>query len=324
MNYNIISEYVDFIKREFLNFFKIIFKDNYKRNLCLPLLDKYIEVRYYDETNYPNEKDFIKRLNKELIDVFEEIVNEENVEDLKNIVALFGYVAYLDDISITINNLEVIEALVNDENIKGIDKELKSELKTWYINIKKTKEKFNDTLVSKEFNLLEKKLGRRLYYLTLEHNVKISNLYSEYAIDKAYNTGIINEDKLFITYILASLVVLNNSINLDFSNRYMVPITNTLFEKEKKFQRLLNILDNPLSKKNILIRLTYGDYKNYKSIINKLINLGYSFGLELNDNYDGSINELILFPYILVKKDSNTYDMLLKEKEHLSSKIIKL
>ncbi len=325
MEYNIILEYVKFLKKNYLELFKIIFKDDYKKNLCSPLVDRYLEVRYYNDTNHNKEKEFIKRVNKDLIDVYEELVTEDNADYLKSVVALFGYIVYFDDVFPLEKDLELINNLSNEEYIKCSDRELlKKDLKAWYINFKKSKEKFNDVIQTKYFNVVEEKIGKNLYYLVLEHNVKISNLYSEYAIDKVYNNGIISEDKLFITYIIASYLVLNNAINLDFSRKYMVSIVSTLFEKEKKFTRLINIFDNPISKSNIFIRIKYEDYKKNKSTVDKLINDGYSFGLELDDNSTFNINELVLFPYVLASKDTDVYEMLLSKKNILKSKLIKL
>ena len=165
---------------------------------------------------------------------------------------------------------------------------------------------------------------RKLFYLSLEHNVKISNLYSEFAIEKAYTTGTVGEDKLFITYILASSLVLENAINLDFSRYYLVPVASTLFEKEKKCTRLFKIFDNQLCKKFISIWITYSDYKKNKKKIDDLISEGYSFGIELDSKYTGVSSELVLFPYIFVYEDSPEYEMLERDKERLKSKIIKL
>ena len=325
MNYNIIDEYINFNRDKYLEFFKIMLGSHYQRYLCSLFIDKYIDVRYYNETNYLTEKDFIKRLNKELIDLTKKLAEEDNFEDVKNLVALFGYIVYFDDICVITQDMELINMMLEDEVIKIKDKsQLKQAVKEWYISLKKGKEAFSKAISTKDFNLLEKRMYRKLHYLELEHNVKISNLYSEYAIDKAYNTGVVNEDKLFITYILASELVLNNAINLDFSRYFLVPMASTLFEKEKKFARLLNVINNPLAKKFISIRITYSDYKKNKSKINNLISDGYSFGIELDEKYTGNTSELVLFPYVFAYDDSPEYEMLIREKDLLKSKIIKL
>ena len=325
MNYNIIEEYISFNREKYLELFKIVLGSKYQKYLCSLFIDKYINVRYYNETNYLTEKDFINRLNKELVDLTKKLSDDDNIETIKNIVALFGYIVYFDDVCVITQDIELINTLVTDDIVKIQNKEeVKSAIKEWYSGLKKGKESFNKAIETKDFSLLEVRLYRKLYNLELEHNVRISNLYSEYAIDKAYNTGIVNEDKLFITYILASSLVLNNATNLDFSRYYVVPLASTLFEKEKKFMRLINVINNSLAKKFISIRITYSDYKKYKNKINDLISEGYSFGIELDSKYTGNTSELVLFPYIFAYEDSPEYEMLVREKDKLKSKIIKL
>lgn len=325
MNYNIIDEYINFTREKYLEFFKLMLGSNYSKYLCSLFIDRYIDVRYFNETDFPTEKDFIKRLNKELIELMKKISDDENAECIKNIVALFGYIVYFDDVFVTSNDMELINTMLSDDIIR-IDnmKELKQYIKEWYIDLKKKKKLFNSTINTNDFNLLEKRLYRKLFYLVLEHNVKISNLFSEYAIEKAYNSGVINEDKLFITYILASQLVLDNAINLNFTRTYLVPIAISLFEKEKKLKRLLGVIDNSLAKNFISIRISYSDYVKNKFLINELINEGYSFGIELDSKYNGNVSELLLFPYILVDDDSPEYDLLIRDKDFLKSKIIKI
>ena len=325
MNYNIINEYISFFRKEYLEFFKIVLRNKYQKNLCLPFIDKYINVRYYNETDYPKEKDVITRINKELVALAEKLATDDNIETVKNIVALFGYIAFFDDVSFVLEDLEVINNLVNDDIIKIDNREgLGMFLKEWYIDLKRGKDILDRGLETKEFNLIEERLYRKLYQLVITQNVKISNLYSEFAIQKAFDSGVVNEDKLFICYILASSIVLNNAINMDFSRYYVVPFAGTLFTKERKLDRLFGIINNQLAKKFIFVRIVYSDYIKHKDKVNDLINQGYSFAIELDSKYTGDIRELILFPYVLVDTESPEYEMLEREKEHLKSKIVKL
>ena len=95
MDYNIIEEYIEFVRNGFLQFFKIVLGNKYQKNLTQIFIDKYIEVRYYNETNYLATKDFIDRVNKELVDLTEKIADDDNIDNIKNIVALFGYLICL-------------------------------------------------------------------------------------------------------------------------------------------------------------------------------------------------------------------------------------
>ncbi len=325
MDYNVIDKYVIFIKKELLEFFRIVFKNNYKKSICMEFIEKYIAVRYHDETNYNSEKDFVKRLNKELVDVFNNNKENGNIDYMKTVVALFGYIIYIDGVCYVEKDLEILKVLVNNDVLKITDKdETLKILRGWYTSFKTRRDKFTDMIVSKDFNVLEDKIGRKLYYLDLTHSIKISNLYSEYAIDKAFNSGTVGEDKLFVLYIMSSSIVLNNAINLDFSRKYMVSIASTLFDKEKKLARLLNIISNPLAKKMISIKIKYSEYKENSKIIEKLTNEGYLFGLELDEKYEGNFNELLIFQYLLAKKDSDEYEFLINNKDKLMARIIKL
>ena len=325
MEYNVISRYVDFLKREYHNFFKIMFGDKYQKKLCEPFLDRYICVRYFNETSFTSDKDIISRLNKELVDVYDSVVDDDNEEMIKNIVALFGYIIYFDDVCQVIEEAVLINVLAEDEDITiEYDHNIKKDIKAWYISFKRKKEKFNNTIMTRDFDLIEERLYRKIYYLVLKHNVKISNLYSEFAIDKAYNSGLINEDKLFITLILSSLLVLNNAINMDFSRYYVVDMASSLFNKDKKLNRLFNAINNSLAKRNIAMRISYTDYLNNRDKINKLINDGYAFGVIIDDKFDGNLNELILFSYVFVDEENEYYDVLVSQKDKIKSKIIKI
>ena len=97
MENNIINIYMKLVKNKFLEFFRITLKNKYQKNQIEPFIDEYINVRYYDETDYSKERNFVARLNKDLLDVYNENVVDSNEEILKTIFALFGYLMFLDD-----------------------------------------------------------------------------------------------------------------------------------------------------------------------------------------------------------------------------------
>ncbi|MBP5684373.1 MAG: hypothetical protein J6X02_03855, partial [Bacilli bacterium] len=200
----------------------------------------------------------------------------------------------------------------------------KKQLREWYLVFRKNRQRFSELFVSKDFSLLEKLIYRKTYNLVLEQNVKISNLYSEYAINKVYNSGVINEDKLFITYIMASDLVLDNAKKLDFSRKYLVDMPGTIYSKTKKITRLLEILNNPLAKKQIIIKLCYNDYIKNRDVINEKINNGYLFALIIDDKFDGNIDEFVLFPYVLVDEENEYFDEIMNEKSKINAKIVKI
>ena len=324
MEYNIIDKYIKFIKKEFNNFFKLVLNDDYSKKICNIFIDRYVDVRYYDETDYPKEKDFIYRINKEFISLYDALMGDDD-NLLKNVIALFGYLICFDDTAVFERELDLINTLVEDENIKVIfDDESKKDLTNWYKEFKKKKDEFNASIVSKDFQLVEKRLCRNTFKLDLEHSVKVSNLYSEYAINKVYNSGTVYEERLFITYIMASFEALENARNANFAKHYVVDFPSSLFDKSKKIQRLMNILDNTLSKKMITVMINYEDYLNHTSLIDSFISEGYSIGVNIDSSYDDDYDSLIKFSYVFVNENSEFYDMIISEKDRIKTRVVVL
>ena len=325
MDYNIVSKYISFLKREYLNLFNIVFHTRYQKKICEPFLDIYIGVRYYNETDFHNIKDFVARINKELVTVYEKLKIDNDEELLKDIVALFAYIVYFDDVykdtDISIESL--INNLLNDKNIKiSKNPNLKELLLNWYKSLEENKKKFNNSLESKEFVLNTKKVSTKIWELKLDHNIKISNLYSEYAINKAYNSVIVDEDKEFIIAIMASSEVLNNAIKLDFTKSYVFELVTSIIEKEKKLKRLFSVIDNPLTKKYISVKITYEDYLKYKNILDSYIVDGFSFSVVLDSKFEGNIRSLVLFSSIYITKENKYYNDIMCAKKETMPKII--
>ena len=325
MDLNIISEYLKFVKKSLLEFYKIIFENKYQKSLIEPFLDKYIDIRYNNETNYHNIKNLTNRVSKELEPLFIELQSDNNISLLKSIYALFGYIMYLDDAIYFDSSKSLIDYLISDNNLKIEGLTLKKdELNKWLRNFTKGKKDFFRVLETNEYILKEKRIQRGYYNLSLEQNVKISYLYSDTAINKAFTTGNTYEDSLFVLYILASKLVLENAINLDFSRRYCLEFANSLWSKEKKQKRLLEILNNTLAKKYLEIKISLTTYYETKSLIDKLIKEGYLFSLYLDDTFTGKITELYLFSTIFIYKNNEFFDMIINSKEKIPGRIIVL
>lgn len=325
MNYNIVLEYTNYIKKELVNFYKIVLGKDYDKKIVEPLMNQYIMVRYYNETNYHREKDLIERISKELKNAVKSIVTEANEEQVKNIYSLFGYLPYFDDCCYVESTSDLIDVFFEDENIK-IEKtpEMKNELMLLFRRMKKSKDNFNLVFHSRQFFLQEQRIKRNLYALTLGHDVQVSNLYSENAIEKAFNTGTIREDKMFVQLTLASLLILQSAISLDFSRYYVVDFANSFFTKDKKIERILGVVDNVLMKKHLILNINYEDFLRNKNKIVELIKRGFPFSVVLDDKFDEEYSDLILFSHVFLHRDDKNYDLVIENKELIATSLIVL
>ena len=323
MDTNIVSEYLKTLKKELLELYKIIFGDRYKKILIEPFIDKYLIVRYCNETNYHNVKEPIDRIGKELEVIYNKLVNNENEELLRSVYALFGYIIYFDEIIPIDDDNSLLKCLYEDKNIRvEIDEEKQKEIYIWFNNLIKWKKQFFQVLDTKEFTLKEKKIYKGIYELFLEQDVKISYLYSDLAINKAFTTGTTYEDTLFVLYIKTSELVLKNACGLDFSRRYIVDFAPSLWSKEKKSKQLLHVIDNVLLKKYVEIKVSCTDYENNKEYIDSLIKECFSFCIVIDDEFDGNISLLLLFSTIYIYENNEYFDIIINNREKIPGKII--
>jgi len=323
MNTNVISEYIDFVKASILGFYKIILDNTYDKNLIEPLLNRYILVRYCGETSFLGEQDLIEILSKEFKNVIDPIMNKDNEEELKTIYALFVYVFYFDECYYIENTSLLLDSFFQDESIKvNFTEKKKREVTRFISKFNANKERFDLVFRSAYFGIEEKILKSNLYHVTLSQNVKVSNLYSEYAIEKAFNSGVVNEDKLFITLLMTSQKILNNAIGLDFSRYYLIDFVTTFLTKEKKIARVFNIIDNDLAKKYLILNIKYIDYILNKENIDSYIKMGFSFSVTIDDKFEDDYADLILFTCVIVNSKSENYDIIMENRKQISSTLI--
>ena len=121
-----------------------------------PFINKYIDVRYYNNSIYEKEQNFVERINKELKLVAKELIvqNQEKTEKIKNIFALFGYILYIDDCLPYTNLKTLLKTLFEDENIKlTYDLETKEKFTELVKNFINQKKEFLKLFNSKELKL---------------------------------------------------------------------------------------------------------------------------------------------------------------------------
>lgn len=322
---NVFEEYVKFVNTFLINYFKLLLGSGYEKKLVVPFIDRYIGVRYYNKCVYENEPKFIKRLNKELNSVAKDVISEHQnkVEKVKNIFALFSYIMYFDG-CVKYDSLNaLLKALYSDKNITlKYEESTKKEVNTLVRDFLDKKTTFFGLFRSNEFYLKGKRYGENLYKIDLGQNCNISKLYSEYAVEKAYNSEVVFENRIYLTLVLISAKVLTEVLSLEFDNNYIFDFPTSLLDKSKKILRFLKMLDSDLLRTKIHIKVDYKSYKTYTKEINDLISQDYSVCLELDDTYDMNFDNLFLFSYVILSKDAKFYDNIINNKEEVKSNII--
>lgn len=321
---NSIQLYLDFISNAIYDYFKILLGSKYEKGLLKTFVTKYMNVRYYNDSIY-KDKDITSRISKELNLVAKELIkaNKDKEELIKNIIALFTYLLYFDDVIKYENLNELIDTLFNDQIITlEYEEDLKKDFKIFIKDIISKKEKYYSLFITNDFVIKNKRIKKNVYKVHLDHNITISKLYSDYAIDKAYNEGIIEEDKLFVLINMLSYNILKDAINLDFSKNYIIDLPLSYLTKNKKMMRLFKLFDNGLLKTRISFKINYETYKKDKEIINNYINLGFSITLELDNTFDNDFESLILFSYVLVYEYLECYDIINESKDTIQTCIV--
>lgn len=303
------NEYIEFSKKNIIEYLKIILEKYYDKEITLKLLDTYIKVRYYNyyEIKY---KDPEKNINYYMKKTVEQIK-----EDVKSKITfyIFKYILYFDNVK-ECNDIKKLIEEIKDFRIKTlklIDEDFSNKLINLVKENQKRKNKFLISFNSEQFKIIKKSTNhKKVIQVDLEYNIKFNKIYSSYSINKVYNTGIINEQKAFITYYQTSLEIIKNAIESIYNIEYIVSFPTSILEKKQKTQRLKNIIENEIIKTNIILKITYSDYLENKEIINNWIKEGFNFAIIIDEKYNYEEVErmwLEIFKYIIIEKEKRTY-----------------
>lgn len=319
-----IEQYTNYIENSLFTYFKYLLGKTYKYSIVKIFITKYIEVRYFNISIY-KDKNLSDKLGKEFKLIAKELMKEDETDSelIKNICALFAYVLYFDDVCEYTDINILIDSLFEENYVLALP-EIKTEFKNFIEETIKKKETYHKLFITKEFELKYKRYKKNVYKVTIENNIDIGKLYSDYAKEKAFNEGLINEDKIYVLIRLLSEKILQDAIKSNFSTIYIIDVPATFFTKTKKYKRLLSMLDNDLIRNRINIKVTYETYTNYKEKINDSIKSGISFALELDKTFDNAFNTLVLFKYVIIYEYLDCYDAIAEDKEAFGTTIITL
>ena len=322
---NIVLSYIKYTQNFLYDYYRTLLDNSYEKKLVQPFIERYIEIRYYNNV-YTKENNFIEKISKELKIVVKEMFEEyPNKEDrIKDIFALFGYILYLDDCMEYKSVSKLLDTLYNDENIHLIfSDEVMNKLNDIVLEYVNRKKDFWRVFDINDFELKYKRLKKNLFFVDLDIKLEMP-IYSEYAIERAKGSEIVLENTTYLLYNMLCAKLLKDVINLDYTKRYVVMFPVSLFDKSKKSGKYLRLLDNDLCRDKINLCFNYKDYLNNKKSINELIKEGYAVSLILDDTFDGDYECLVLFNYVFVYEKYDYYDVIMEQKDNLGSVVVTL
>lgn len=331
MKINIMNQYVELTKKQINFYIKSVFENKYNKEYCNLFIEKYINVRYYDfyefdiEINTTRKKviEQLKRTQEDII--YNNISDKELIEQMR---VFFYYVLYFDNVLYYKNLKNIIgkiaklkKRILNKENVEFED--------LLYNKMKEFEKEKNDLIEKFESEKFYLKISNypekiNIFRVNLKYNINFPPLYSEFAIEKAFNTGIINEDKLEIEYYLTVIQILKDLIKQNFKKIYIVEFASSLLEKSKKLKGLLNIIDNSGIKDKICLKIKYEDFNKKKEDIYNLMREGYRFAIIIDNSFEvdyKNIQCLEMFKYIILNKQLDFYEEFKKNKLNLENVI---
>jgi len=338
---NLFVEYVETARKRIYKYIKLIFKKDYDQEIADIYVENYINARYYNLSYKETSRVFYLRIKEVLLKVMQDLLakNEKEKDRTKdyvnyrrkekiitNMFTVFDYIFFFDKVR-DIENMKKIKTI--DEVIDKIYQKRENE---YLINERvSTKQEFTE-LVKSDMESSEEYLNKyfadpifelgikkfpnqnTVYNIELISNVTIPMIYSQTAIEMAFNSELISEDRLLPEYALLSLFITRDIVESNFKDQYIVEFTLTLLKKKQKLKNVLELINDPALQDKINLKVPYEDLEKNKKAIFELMKEGYKFAIELDNSLkDASeIDKLGMFSYIIVPKKVRLYKEIMR------------
>lgn len=328
MTINLANKYIEITKKEVIEYLKLVFGNKFSKKYYDIYMKKYIDIRYYNFYDY----DTSKTIRKKILDNLKETAEElciDNIEDrdiIDQMCVFFYYILYFDnvvhpkDMKKTIEKIARLRKRIFDKEDENFEQELYRIVKEYKIKKEKMLEKVNSEEFLLKLTNYPKKLN--IYRVNLKYKIKFPLVYSEFAINKAFNVGLINEDKLLIEYYLITKKVLEDVLRQNFTRQYVLEFSDKLLNKPNKLKNLLNIIDNTAIKDKISLKIKYELFIANKEKIYELIRDGFKITIILDNSFQANyktIDTLSIFKYVIVNKDIKNYNEIVKYKKNIKN-----
>ena len=302
---NIIKDYLDYDKNCLKEYINTITNKKLNSKICDMIVDTYVNVRYYNM--YEQVKKYpIDNIEYYVIENYKKQFSDKNKDKtiplIVDALIMVRYVILYEKYS---KNKSAVKQLVNyEEKIKDKFSDTEVLVSGLFKAVKDNfhkKEKYLNELLSNDFSVVKNNTNiKNVYDLYFDNSVKIPDLFSDIAISRVYNNGIIYEDKMLVFYNLTVREVLLDMTNYEYNIKYLVDFPSSLISKRNKLLALLKIIDLDYLKERIIFKVFYSEYVNNKDDFDKLIHDGYSLAVIIDDDIKGNKVLLSIFSYILI------------------------
>lgn len=307
---NIVKDYIDYDKEYIREYINIITEKKLNSKICDMIIDTYVNIRYFDMYEHIK-KNPIDDIEYYVISKFKKYYDDKNREKNVPLIAsaliIIRYVFLIEKYAKNkkaSKNLEVFEQklISKYDNTKVIVSNLMKTIKE--NNVKK--ERFISKLLSNDFSLIKSETNiKNVYDAFLENSVKIPDLYSDLAINRVYNSGIIYEDRMLVFYTLITREILIDMVNYNYNCNYLVSFPHSLIDKKNKLNNLFKIIDLDYLKERVVLEVLFSDYLDKKDSYDALIHEGYSLAVSLDIEINDKLTLLNIFSYIIVNNEND-------------------
>ena len=328
MTINVANKYIELTKKQISEYLKLVFENKFSKKYCDIYTKKYIEIRYYNFYDYDTSMTLRKKVLGNLRELSEEL-EIDNIEDrdiIEEMCVFFYHILYFDnvihskDIKRTIEKIAKLRKRILNKEDDDFQKELYKIVKEYKIQKEKLLEKFSSEEFFIKLTNYPKKLN--VYRVNLKYKLKFPLIYSEFAINKAFNIGLINEDKLLIEYYLVTKKVLEDILRQNFTRQYVLEFADKLLDKPNKLKNLLNIIDNTAVKDKVSIKIKYEFFTENKEKIYDVMRDGFKITVILDNSFEAdykNVEGLNVFKYVIVNKDLKNYNEIIDYKKHIKN-----
>lgn len=327
MTINIMNEYIELTKKQINEYMRLVFGERFNQNYCDLFTERYISIRYFNYYENEFHETIRRKILEHLKKVGEEIIinNIDDRELIENMRVFFYYILYFDnvvyykDLRQKIHQIGKVKQRAFKQEIYDFEEKLYQKMQQIMDEKDEIIKRFSsDKFYIKLTNYPDK---LKVYRVNLKYNnIKFPLEYSDFAINKAFQMGLVNEDKLVVEYYLIALQILKDVLKLNFKKRYVLEFAETLLKKPKKIKSILNIIDNAAIQDKISLKIRYEQFLKNQETVFELMRQGYKITVILDNSFEANfknIESLQMFEFVIINRNLKQYNEIMNNRENI-------